>query len=437
MYSSLFSPLSGRLKAAHRRFAGSQRASRQRQRHFRPRFAPQPETLEGRTLLTGGYVFSSFDAPGAGTGANGFQGTFVLGINASGTISGNYGDANSVSHGFLLSHGQYTTFDDPNAGTAPFQGTSALGLNERGQVVGYYVDSNNFDHGFLLSHGQYTTLDAPNGVEGTLAWSTNSSGQIVGLFLGASFVPHGFLLSHGQYTTLDDPSAGMGQGTEAFGINAPGDVVGGFTDADNVNHGFLLSHGQYTTMNDPNAGTGAFQGTVAEGINASGQIVGYYLDSGNVFHGFVLSHGQYTTLDEPSAGAGASQGTLAFGINSAGKIVGNYTDSNGSIHGFLATPVHGDVPFGATGNPASTIGTMSMSIALAAPSNTTPLGTLVLSAASTSRAKPSDGSGYRSSGQMAAVVTVPNPPQSAVDPGVTVNGARALGVRFIFGLKTY
>jgi hypothetical protein len=31
----------------------------------------------------------------------------------------------------------------------------------------------------------------------------------------------------------------------------------------------------------------------------------------------------------------------------------------------------------------------------------------------------------------------PDPPQSAVDPGVTVNGARGLGARLIFGLKTY
>jgi probable HAF family extracellular repeat protein len=155
--------------------------------------------------------------------------------------------------------------------------------------------------------------------------------------------------------------------------------------------------------------------------------VGYYLDASNVDHGFLLSHGQYTTLDDPSAGTGAFQGTLAFGINASGKIVGNYTDANGVIHGFLATPEQGDVLCGAAGNPESAVGTVNVLVAAAAPSNTTSLGTLVVSAACTSGANPSDGPGDRSSGQTAAIVTVPSPLQSAVDPGVTVDDARALG----------
>jgi probable HAF family extracellular repeat protein len=249
----------------------------------------------------------------------------------------------------------------------------------------------------------------------------------------------GFVLSHGQYTTLDDPSAGTGasQGTVALGINAPGTIVGVYTDPNNVNHGFLLSHGQYTTLDDPNGGTGFMQGTYAEGINASGQIVGLYIDANNDQHGFVLSHGQYTTLDDPNAGTGAFQGTFAFGINASGTIVGNYTDANGAIHGYLATPEHGNVLFGAAGNPVSAIGIVSMPMAAAAHSNTTSPGTLVVSAASTSGANPIDGLGDRSSGQTAAILTVPSPLQSVVDPGVTVNDARALGSRLVFGLKTY
>jgi uncharacterized membrane protein len=302
---------------------------------------PRPETLEGRTLLSrGGYLFSTFDAPGAGTNGALGQATFVLGINASGSISGNYGTSNNLTHGFLLRDGQYTNLDDPNAGKGPFQGTDALGLNNEGDVVGVYLDQ--------------------------------------------SSVTHGFLLSHGQYATLDDPKAGT--------------VTGAWS------------------------------------LNDSGQIVGYYVDASNVSHGFLLSQGQYTTLDNPNAGTGASQGTFAGGINASGDIVGNYTDANGAIHGFLATPKHRDVLFGPAG---STIGIMSMSIAAPTPSNTTFLGTLVVSAAGTSSAKTSDGSGHRSSSQIAPVVRVPNPPQSTVDPGVTVNGARTLGAHLSGGLKTY
>ncbi len=44
-------------------------------------------------------TFTTFDAPGAGKGAN--QGTFASSINPAGAITGTYKDASMVSHGFL------------------------------------------------------------------------------------------------------------------------------------------------------------------------------------------------------------------------------------------------------------------------------------------------------------------------------------------------
>ena len=44
--------------------------------------------------------FTTFDAPGAGTGPG--QGTYVDGIDPAGTIAGSYVDASGASHGFLL-----------------------------------------------------------------------------------------------------------------------------------------------------------------------------------------------------------------------------------------------------------------------------------------------------------------------------------------------
>lgn len=46
--------------------------------------------------------FITFDAPGADTTANDFNGTFPVSINDQGTIAGYYIDAYNVSHGFLL-----------------------------------------------------------------------------------------------------------------------------------------------------------------------------------------------------------------------------------------------------------------------------------------------------------------------------------------------
>jgi probable HAF family extracellular repeat protein len=317
-------------------------AARRRRRYAPPaqRCVPRLETLEDRSVPSAGYAFATLPQPPS-TGTVPVQGAF--GINAAGDIAGEYLDANFVSHGYLYSHGQYTTLDDPLAGTAPGQGTFAGGVNARGDVVGQYVDTNSVQHGFVLSDGGYTTLDDPNAgtgpYQGTFALHNNDSGQIVGGYVDANGGLHGFLFSGGQYTTLDDPLAGPGGGTEAYGINNAGQIVGRFSNADgSVSGGFLLSHGQYTTLDVPN---GLY--TTASGINDRGQIVGLYYDASFNGHGFVLTNGQYTTVDDPDA-ANTPFGyiSLAFGINDRGQVVGEFYDANAVPHSFVATPAPGN-----------------------------------------------------------------------------------------------
>jgi hypothetical protein len=112
-----------------------------------------------------------------------------------------------------------------------------------GQIVGLFFDASGAGHGFLLSGGQYTTIDEPNAVGYTQALDINAAGQITGFYFDANSVFHGFLLAHGQYTTLDDSNAGtaVGQGTEGVGINASGKIVGVYVDANSVIHGFLAA----------------------------------------------------------------------------------------------------------------------------------------------------------------------------------------------------
>jgi len=74
-----------------------------------------------------------------------------LGINDQGQIVGYYTDASGAAHGFLYSNGQFTTLDDPNAGTGNFQGTLASRINNAGQIIGEFVDGNNVQHGFLAT----------------------------------------------------------------------------------------------------------------------------------------------------------------------------------------------------------------------------------------------------------------------------------------------
>jgi predicted membrane protein len=100
-------------------------------------------------------IITTFDVPGAGTGGN--QGTLptgFLGINPKGTITGGYVDANNVTHGFVRApDGTITTFDVPGAGTVAspgiFPGTFPLGINAEGAITGYYIDASNVGHGFL------------------------------------------------------------------------------------------------------------------------------------------------------------------------------------------------------------------------------------------------------------------------------------------------
>jgi hypothetical protein len=83
---------------------------------------------------------TSFDAPGAGTGAG--QGTFTaiaIGINQAGAISGAYSDSSFVIHSYVrAADGTITTFDAPGAGTGAFQGTNNSGLNPAGATMGVY-----------------------------------------------------------------------------------------------------------------------------------------------------------------------------------------------------------------------------------------------------------------------------------------------------------
>ena len=91
----------------------------------------------------------------------------------------------------------YATLNDPLAGSG---GTFAVGINNEGQITGYYFDSNGAAHGFLYSGGTWTTLNDPFATNGTFAEGINNKGQIVGRYLEYNssdpvnpFLSHGFI----------------------------------------------------------------------------------------------------------------------------------------------------------------------------------------------------------------------------------------------------
>lgn len=146
-------------------------------------------------------TFTKFDDPNAGTGQ--YQGTgcpgCALGFNQWGAIAGPYIDENYVQHGFVRSpDGTFTTFDAPGAGTGEGQGTGCpsdcpTSLNDFGAITGNYIDTNYQLHGYLRTpDGNVVSFD-PTG--STYTWSSgiNDFGVITGYYIDGNGVYHGFL----------------------------------------------------------------------------------------------------------------------------------------------------------------------------------------------------------------------------------------------------
>lgn len=306
------------------------------------------------------FTFVSIDAPNA---------TFTLanGIGPSGDIVGIYGDASFNEHGFLLSHGNFTTIDVPGSivGASGILETEANGINGAGEVVGDYFAppgapgapecvvalSPACRRGFLYSGGQFSDVLVP-GKKGSVPSSITPDGTIYGCdhnddYLGSMV---GFGRTHsGAYITLDAGGGELQDPTQAVtaSMNNGGTpngkiVVGLYADppmAGGSYHGYVVENGKFVPYDVPGSVL-----TQIWGINSSADFVGLYDDAAGNEHGFLQRWGESApiTIDVPGTPPFNSILTDAFGINSAGRLVGLYIDSSGNLHGFLAVPVTGD-----------------------------------------------------------------------------------------------
>lgn len=113
--------------------------------------------------------------------------TILIGIHGA-DIVGGYVGADKVPHGFVLSDGQVTTIDYPGGATF----TNVTAIDSRGEVVGRYT-VNGVTHAYLHSAGQFSSFDYP-GATFTGATAISPQGNIVGRYRDSSNVFHGFLL---------------------------------------------------------------------------------------------------------------------------------------------------------------------------------------------------------------------------------------------------
>src|SRR5713226_8654954 len=317
----------------------------------------QASTSHGVDVRPPAFAFVSIDVPNA---------TFTIptGIGPSGDIVGIYGDASFNEHGFLLSHGSFTTIDVPGAlvGASGTLQTEANGINPAGDIVGDYFAppgapgapechiafSPACRRGFLYSNGQFSDVLVP-GKKGSIPNSINPDGTIYGCDHNDDYF--GSMVGFGStrfdtFITLDagggelqDPAqavtASMNNGATPngkiiVGLYANPPLPGG------AYHGYVVENGKFAPYDVPGSVL-----TQIWGINASADFVGLYDDANGSEHGFLQRWGESApiTIDVPSDPPFNSTLTDAFGINSAGHAVGLYIDSSGNFHGFLAVLV--------------------------------------------------------------------------------------------------
>jgi hypothetical protein len=144
---------------------------------------------------------SKFEAPGAGTGPSqgtGCPGCFA-GLNQSGAIAGIYTDSKNVYHGFLRTpDGNFTSFNAPGAGTGNSQGTGCpsdcpVSLNNLGAITGVYIDAANVFHVYLRSPEGHIVTVEPVGSIFTFPAGINDLGTVAGYYVDVNGVYHGFL----------------------------------------------------------------------------------------------------------------------------------------------------------------------------------------------------------------------------------------------------
>jgi hypothetical protein len=187
--------------------------------------------------------------------------TWLYGGNASGANAGSYQDKAYPEHihGFLLQGGKVAVVNYPSA-----PNTWLFDVNQVGAAVGSFSAGGSVTKGFMLVNGKYTTI-AHSGSQLTYAEAINDNGVVAG-FYTTGYVSNGFLWQNGTFTTIDYPKAKYG--TALVGVNNSGVVAGNHFSGD-FTLGFIYENGIFNNI----VYSGAKYAAVG-GINNNGLISG-------------------------------------------------------------------------------------------------------------------------------------------------------------------
>jgi hypothetical protein len=192
-----------------------------------------------------------------------------------GDIVGTY-EIDRIVHGFLLSHGVYTTIDFPGAAY-----TTPLDINDAGVVVGQYSPDNVHGYGYIQNGDTFVTINPADAYSSAIN-GINNTNAVAGY---AEWMPqNGFAFAYWfdpGFHTLPLPEESF---ATIVGINDQMDLVGSYACEKpycQQELSFAYINGQLEGTDYPGA-----TATYNLGINSKGEIVGQYILSG-VYYGFL------------------------------------------------------------------------------------------------------------------------------------------------------
>ncbi len=180
--------------------------------------------------------------------------TEIYGISdETGVLTGNFTDAQGVRRGFTGD----TIIEVPGASETFADFVAA------GRLVGSYVDAEGLYHGYIHSHGQFTSIDLEDAenLEYYFFHAINTSGAFVARSKRIGDVSRTYIGSARGRSELQVPGS---ISTEGWNINQDGSVVGHYDSPDGRRHGFIA---RPTTQAESDHYGNTFNVTLTKGLN--------------------------------------------------------------------------------------------------------------------------------------------------------------------------
>ncbi len=131
-------------------------------------------------------------------------------VNGQGVIAGFYlagaigPHGTPFPHGFVQHGSQLDMIDFPGTAGTEVVGTTVAGVTRTGDVLGSYsvtsARDNTTTHGFILHHGVWSSFDVPGAVS-TLVTKVNEQGSVAGTYTDVQGVDHAFVGICSAYQT--------------------------------------------------------------------------------------------------------------------------------------------------------------------------------------------------------------------------------------------